>query len=50
LTVSAHYRRWCGYDAATCKNAELRRIILDVWPDASASLATGEPLVEVGRR
>ena len=32
------------------KNAELRRIVLSVWPEAAALLAAGEPLVEVGRR
>ena len=32
------------------KNAELRRIVGEVWPEAARLVAAGEPLVEVGRR
>jgi predicted nuclease of predicted toxin-antitoxin system len=31
-------------------NRELRRIVLEAWPDAAALLAAGEALVEVRRR
>jgi len=32
------------------KNAQLRQILLAAWPEASALLSAGEPLVEVGKR
>ena len=32
------------------RNTELRRIVLEAWPRVVTLLASGEPLVEVGRR
>jgi len=32
------------------RNAELRAIVLDAWPRIATLLASGEPLVELGRR
>jgi hypothetical protein len=32
------------------KNAELRAIVLEAWPRVAELLASGEPLVELGRR
>ena len=32
------------------RNAELRTMVLGAWPRVAALLASGEPLVEVGRR
>ena len=32
------------------KNAELRAIVLEAWPRVAELLASGEPLVEIGRR
>ncbi len=32
------------------RNAELRAIVLAAWPRVTELLATGEPLVEIGRR
>lgn len=32
------------------RNAELRRIVLEAWPQVAALLAAGEPLIEVSQR
>jgi len=32
------------------RNAELRRIVLEAWPQVATLLAAGEPLIEVSQR